>query len=521
MLCLEKARTLWPDKLAVVDGNQRLTYRQFAAAVNHLARVLRQRGVGKNSAVAIAAPNCLGFLTTYYACASLEAVIVPLNYRLSPRELAYVLDHSASTLLLAHPLFEAPLRAAVAAQGQPVDLVWLAPPSNGPSMADEGIIDLDLPAEGESPTPGLGPASDSRQLAQLYYTSGTTGTPKGVMLSHGNVTFHALSTIAEFGLCDDDVWLHGAPLFHLADAWATFAITWVGGTHVCLPQFTAAGALDAMEREGVTITNLIPTMLTMMLADARVAERSYPRLRMLLSGGAPIAPATVERIVETFQCEYVQTYGMTETSPYLTVSLPPAAERHLPLGEQLATRCRTGRPFLGVQLKVVDDEGQQVPWNDRDVGEILAQGPTVTAGYWKDADTTAAAFDQGWLRTGDLAVVNHQGSLNIVDRKKDVIISGGENIYSTEVEHVLYEHPDILEAAVVGLPDELWGETVAAFVVAQAGTTLSEADVVDFCKSRLAHFKCPKQVNLLEGLPKTGSGKIAKNRLRSYCAQGS
>jgi acyl-CoA synthetase (AMP-forming)/AMP-acid ligase II len=335
------------------------------------------------------------------------------------------------------------------------------------------------------------------------------------MLSHGAVCSHALMTIAELGLGEDDVWGHFAPMFHLADAWATFAITQVGGTHVMLRRFQPAAALDLMVRAGVTVTNLVPTMLNLMVHEPGAAERGFPRLRRVLSGGAPIAPEVVRRVIATFGCDYVQTYGMTETSPFLTMSLPKAKMKAWAEEDRLAVQCSTGRPVLGIDLRVVDQRGQAIARDGRAVGEIQVRGDTVTLGYWQRPDATAAAFTaDGYLRTGDLATIDAEGYVRIVDRIKDVINTGGEKVYSTEVEHVLYEHPAVLEAAVFGIADALWGEVVAAAVVLRPGAHATAEDLAGFCRARLGAFKVPKRFSFLAALPRTGSGKIRKRLLR-------
>ncbi|MCK5943470.1 MAG: AMP-binding protein, partial [Planctomycetes bacterium] len=371
---------------------------------------------------------------------------------------------------------------------------------------------LTVPARGEPDAPTF--LLEADEPAQLYYTSGTTGAPKGVVLTHRNVCTHAESAIAELRLSARDTWAHVAPMFHLADAWATFAITAVGGTHVFLPQFTARAALDLLVDERVTITNLVPTMLNLMVKEPGAGDRDYA-LRTMLSGGAPIAPDVVRRILDTFGCDYVQTYGMTETSPYLTLSLLPDELLALPFEQQLRWKCKTGRAFRGVELKVVDDDGEPVAADGEAVGEIRVRGATVTPGYWQDEDATAAAFDDdGFLRTGDLATIDEHGFVDIVDRKKDVIKTGGETVYSVEVENALYEHEAVLECAVFGRPDDTWGERVVAAVVLRPGATATQSDLITFCRTRIAAYKTPKQITFLDALPRTGSGKIQKRSLR-------
>jgi acyl-CoA synthetase (AMP-forming)/AMP-acid ligase II len=303
-------------------------------------------------------------------------------------------------------------------------------------------------------------------------------------------------------------------MFHLADAWATVAITLVGGVHVALPRFEARAALDLFERERVTVSNLVPTMLALMVAEPDARDRDLSAFRLVLSGGASIAPAVVQAVEETFKCEYVQTYGMTETSPYLTLSRLGPSERALPRPEQFRLRARTGRAFMGVELDVVDDHGRSVPRDDRTVGEIVVRAATVMRGYWQRPDLTAAVLRDGWLSTGDLARIDARGFVEIVDRKKDMIVTGGENVYTTEVEHVLLAHADVLEAAVFGRPHDTWGETVHAAVVPKVGRAIDAAVLLAHCKERLAGYKCPREFRVLAALPRTGTGKIAKRMLR-------
>jgi fatty-acyl-CoA synthase len=351
-------------------------------------------------------------------------------------------------------------------------------------------------------------------IAQIYYTSGTTGRPKGVMLTHKNVTVHALGTIAELHLTDRDVWLHAAPLFHLADAWATWAITWVGGTHVLAGEFDPPAVLAAIEKEKVTLTNMIPTMLNMLVNHPGVENFDYRSLRVLLSGGAPIAPEVVRRIVDTFQCDYIQTYGMTETSPYLTLSILKEHLLQKSPEEQLRFKSKTGREFIATELKVVTDEGREIKKDEKEVGEIIVRGDTVTPGYWQLPEETARAIKNGWLYTGDMAVMDEEGYVTIVDRRKDMIVTGGENVYSTEVENTLYLHPAVLECAVVGVPDEKWGEAVKGIVVLKPAGQVTEEELIRFCKERIARYKAPKSIDFISALPKTGSGKIEKKKLR-------
>lgn len=489
-----------------------MTYEQFAKRVWRLSNGLSDLGLQKGDRLAILHENCHVFLEAYFASAHLGLVLVPLNIRLAFNELVAIVNDSGAGTLLAQAKFRDKVESCAFKEGQIQRIIW--------TQQDVGVhgrmmgIDYETFLAGQPETPPPEISLDDTDVAHLYYTSGTSGRPKGVMLTHKNVKTHALGTIAELNLTDKDHWVHGAPLFHLADAWATFAITWVGGKHILIPTFDPLAVFEAIEEEKVTITNLVPTMFTTMLNHPEVGNFDYSSLRVLLSGGAPIAPELVRRIINTFECDYIQTYGMTETSPYLTMSILKNHLKALTLEEQLRVKATTGREFINVELKVVDDKGKEVPRDNRQVGEIIVRGDTVTPGYWNLPEETREAIRDGWLYTGDLAVIDVQGYVTIVDRKKDMIVTGGENVYSTETENILYMHPDILEAAVIGVPDPHWGEAVKACVVLKKGRKTTEQEIISFSKQHLAHYKAPKSVDFLTALPRTGSGKIYKKALR-------
>jgi len=303
-------------------------------------------------------------------------------------------------------------------------------------------------------------------------------------------------------------------MFHLADAWAVWAMTWVGACHAMVGRFDPSLVLRALVDCAVTVTNLIPTMLNDLVNHPEAGRFDYGSLRVLLSGGAPIAPETVRRVVETFGCDYIQTYGMTETSPYLTLSLLKEHLLQRSPEEQMRFKSKTGREFIAVELKVVTDEGREIKRDEKEVGEIIVRGDTVTPGYWQLPEETARAIKNGWLYTGDMAVMDEEGYVTIVDRRKDMIVTGGENVYSTEVENTLYLHPAVLECAVVGVPDEKWGEAVQGVVVLKPTREATEEELIRFCKERIARYKAPKSIDFISSLPKTGSGKIEKKKLR-------
>jgi fatty-acyl-CoA synthase len=515
---LKKACKFFPRKEAIVCGSRRWTYEEFFGRLSRFSAYLEEVGIEKGDRIAILLPNCHCFLEVYYAVALRGAVTVPLNYRLSAGELVMIMNDAGAKALVADPRFRQTIDSVRTDLPTVGKIIW-----TGDEVGELPSGDRDLHYEGIVAGVAVPPSEvdvEEEDIAHIYYTSGTTGRPKGVMLTHKNVTVHALGTIAELQLTDRDVWLHAAPLFHLADAWATWAITWVGGTHVLVGEFDPPAVLTAMEEEKVTLTNLIPTMLNMLVHHPGVENRDYRNLRVLLSGGSPIAPEVVRRIVDTFRCDYVQTYGMTETSPYLTMSLLKGHLQKESAADQLRIKAKTGREFVAVELRVVNEAGQDIAKDEVEVGEIIVRGDTVTPGYWRLPEETEMAFKDGWLCTGDMAVMDVEGYITIVDRKKDVIITGGENVYSTEVEHILYMHPAVLECAVVGVPDRKWGETVKGIVVSKQGHEVTEQELIDFCKENIARYKAPKSIDFVPDLPKTGSGKIEKRKLKDRYWQG-
>ncbi len=511
-ISLKRAISQWPNKEAFVDGQKRLTYSEFGKKVAALTNAFADLGLTKGASIAILAPNCIEFCELYYAAACFGAVLCPINYRLASSEIAEILEHSESQLLFCHGDFAEQAVRALENRHAIRLLAWLgvAPEADTKvkSVAYEDLFESQLNKE------LIDNQAVGSDLAQIYYTSGTTGQAKGVMLTHENVTYNALGAIAELSLNDSHCWFHAAPMFHLVDAWAVFALTWVGGKHAFLPYFDAEALLPLLEAESVSHTALVPTMVNALLNCQAVSKHTYPTLNTIMTAGSPIAPEIVKQIQEIFSCTYVQFYGMTETSPFLSISLPKSQHLERSKAEVLAIRSKTGRPFIGVDLRIVNEDGRDVARDGIEVGEIIARGPNVTKGYWKNPEATASAIRDGWIYTGDLAVMDSDGYINVVDRSKDMIISGGENVYSTEVEYVLHEHPAILECAVFGIPDEKWGELVHAAVVFRTGQNVEQEELTEFIRERLARYKVPRHWEILQELPKTGSGKIKKKELR-------
>jgi fatty-acyl-CoA synthase len=484
---LARARRLFPDQTAVVQGDDvRYDYATFAARCDGLARLLvEEAGVGPGDRVAFVAGNCHQLLEGYFGVLLAGAVLVPLNIRNAAPELAACLADCRATALVRDPTLP-------------------DPDFDGPTF---GLDDWGALPSGSAPVET--PPVDEDAPAELFYTSGSTGQPKGAVLSHRALYLHAVHNALTNGITGDDVLLHTIPLFHV-NGWGTaHFLTGLGGTHVMLPRFDAGEVLRLAERERVTRLFLVPTMVRMILDHPDVATRDLSSVRQTSIGGAPSTPELLAEVEATLGCEAICGYGMTESSPTLTRSLPKPHAPSTP--EQRAT---TGLPILGVDLRVLDDADVEVPWDGAAVGEICVRSNHVMTGYWEQPGETEAALRGGWLRTGDLAVVDPDGYVTIVDRRKDLIVSGGENIASVEVEAALLAHPAVREAAVVGMADDRWGEVPAAFVALRDGQTATEDELIAWVRDRLAHFKAPRRVTVLEALPVGGTGKISKPALR-------
>jgi acyl-CoA synthetase (AMP-forming)/AMP-acid ligase II len=515
---LEIAAEQYPNNTAVICGNIQYNYSELKNRVDILANNLRELGITKDTKLAIIHKNCHSYLETYFAAAKLGAVLVPVNFRLAPDDFVYIINNSKAKILISEPEFITPILRK-RDEFPSIEKIILTR-DNSDILVHLNYIKYDsllvpLPEEKLSTS-----EIRSDDIAHIYYTSGTTGQPKGVILTHRNNYVHAEWTIKELNLTQNDVWLHVSPLFHLADAWAVWTLTKVGATHVIVPGFEPTEVLEAIGSHKVTLTNFIPTMLNILVSCSGTKYFDCSSLRLIMSGGAPIAPEVVRKILDVFGCDYIQTYGLTETSPFLTMSILKDQLKMLPFEDRFKYMTTTGRPFAKVQLKVVNEMDIEVEKDDHDVGEIIVKGETITPGYWELPEVTSQRIKDGWLHTRDLATINSEGYVTIVDRIDDMIITGGENVFSIEVENVLYSHPDIIEACVVGLPHEIWGEMVAAIVMVQKDTNIKEDDIIDFCKKNLAHFKAPKKVFFVNELPKTGSGKIFKYKLRKQFCSG-
>jgi len=500
-----------PTKEAVICAEKIFSYDELKDRADRLSSSLLLLGIQKDDRIAIIHRNCHRYLETYYAAAKIGAVLVPINFRLSAEDFVYILNDSLAKVLIAQPDLISCLAEKKDALPLLKHIILTESESKGVwpvSFEFESLIKEEEPSEKKICT------VEESDTAQIYYTSGTTGRPKGVVLTHKNNSAHAEGTIRELKLSAKDRWLHVSPMFHLADAWAVWAITKVAAIHVMVPGFEPKSVLETIEKHRITLSNFIPTMLNILVNYPEVKSYDFSSLRLIMSGGAPIAKEVVRKVIQVFGCGYIQTYGLTETSPFLTMSILKEEMNALSFEEKLKYMASTGRPFDRVQLKIVKESGEEILPDGKEVGEIKAKAETITPGYWRLPEETAQRIRDGWLHTRDLAVVNPEGYVTIVDRMDDVILTGGENVYSIEVENVLYSHPSVLEAAVIGLPDPIWGEKVTAVVVPKPGEKCDEDEIIRFCKENMASFKAPKKVIFTDSLPKTGSAKIYKYRLR-------
>ena len=489
--------------VATIDGDRRRTWREVGERVARAAGALRRMGVGKGHRVAILSLNSDRYFELYLAIAWAGAVVVPLNIRWSLAENEYALRDCRALVLVIDQTF-ARTGASLAASIPGLKLVY-ADEEDGASEFQnyDAMIASSEPIEDAM--------AHRDELAGIFYTGGTTGRAKGVMLSHGNLMANALNALAEGLLSTSAVYLHAAPMFHLANGTAMYALFLCGGTSVFVKSFNPEAVMAAIEREKVTNTVLVPTMIQMLVDHPSLATRDLSSLTRISYGGSPISEALIDRTIAKLPgTELQQGYGMTELSPLATVL---QWKEHVGEGRAKGRHRSGGRAMLGCEVRIVDENGR--PVSPRAVGEIVARGDNVMMGYWGQLEETARAVVDGWMHTGDAGYMDEEGFIYIVDRFKDMILTGGENVYSFEVENIVAQHPAVAQCAVIGIPSEQWGEQVHAFVVKRADVQVTEEEIIDFCKERIAGYKCPRSVEFSRvSLPLSGAGKILKRELR-------
>jgi fatty-acyl-CoA synthase len=504
---MQRARRLYAAREAVVDGATRFNYAQFFTRCDRASSALAQLGVRKGDRVASLAPNTHRHLELFYAVPQLGAVLVPLNYRLVADDFVYLANHSGSKVLCAHAdqldVIDSVrdrmtgIEHFVALEGEKPG--WL----RYEVLLDESDGRFDRPEIAES------------DLLTINYTSGTTSRPKGVMITHRNAWTNSVGTLVHLPMTPADRYLWTLPMFH-ANGWTyTWTVTAAGATHVCLRQVDAGSVYAQVRDERITMLCAAPTVLIAIASGPESERRHLPRGVRVVTAGAPPAAATIERIEGELGWTLTQVYGLTETAPFISICEPLPEHGALSLTDRARLKARQGVPLVtSGELRVVDEDMREVPGDGATLGEIVARGNVVMQGYFNDPEATAKAFRGGWFHTGDAAVVHPDGYVEIRDRYKDVIISGGENISSIEVEGALLRHPAVLEVAVVGMPHERWGESPHAFVVLRPGEAATAADMREFARGVLAHFKVPTAYTFVEALPKTATGKIQKYVLR-------
>ena len=507
---LRYAEQQFPDKIGVVCCDQRFTYAEFAVRAARLAGALRSLGVQPGDRVAFLSTNCHRLLEAYYGVPEAGGILLSLNVRLAAQELAYVLNNSGAKILFFEgcflPLVES-FRTAVPEiktfilQDDTPRPDWVTPQTYDELLAAAEPYHCDYMQV------------DENSVAELFYTSGTGANPKGVMLTHRNVYLHAFGVVLGLQSTHDTVQLHTIPLFH-ANGWgAAHSVTLLGARHVMIHRFDPREVFRLIEKEKVTCLHLVPPMAIALVNCPEVANYDLSSLQKINLGGAASSPTLVRQLEEKLGCLAFSGYGLTETSPVLTMAMPKAGTQYE--GERrYEQQARTGYPLPGVEIRVVGMDGRDVPRDAQTMGEIWARGDGVMLGYWNDLESTARVLEGGWFRTGDVATIDADGYILILDRSKDMILSGGENISSLEVEKVIAAHPAVYEVAVIPVPDAKWGEVPKAIAVLKPGSSATEAELIDFCRSRLAHYKCPKSFDFVDVLPKTGTGKLLKRELR-------
>jgi len=494
---LRRAELVYPDRVGVVDEQDQpaaswgdITYRDLAKRARSLAASLDHLGVPVGGRVAMVSQNSARMLACFFGVSGWGRVFVPINFRLSAGEVSYIVEDSGADVLLVDPELDEALAGVTARHrlvlGSVSDPLLFGSPQSGSTQ---------LPLEW---------AADEDAVATINYTSGTTARPKGVAQTHRALWINATTFSLHAGVSDRDVYLHTLPQFHCNGWGMTYGVTGLGGTHVILRKVDGDEILRRIERHGVTYLCGAPAVVAMVLEAAASWDGPVPgrgRVRMVVAG-APPPTRTIERVETELGWEFIQIYGLTETAPLLTMNRSRAEWDDLSPADRASKLVRAGAPALGVELMTSPD------------GEVLARANVVLDSYWDQPDATAVALDGGWFHTGDGGEIGDDAYLTISDRKKDVIITGGENVSSIEVEDALFGHPDVAEVAVIGVPDQKWGETIMALVVLIEGSQVSERDLIDHCRATIAHFKCPTSIEFRHELARTATGKLQKFKLR-------
>ena len=502
-----RARRLYATREAVVDGDERFTYEQFLERCDRWSSALQALGVKQGDRVVYIAPNTHAQLESFYAVPQIGAVLVPVNYRLTADDFSYIINHSGARVVCAHEDYLDAVDS-IRPQLEHVEHFVTLEGARPKWLEYERLVDAASPRFRAAPI-------GEHDLLTINYTSGTTSRPKGVMITHRNAYMNVVGTLIHLPMTPADRYLWTLPMFH-ANGWTyVWSVTAVGAVHVCLRKVDPLQAFRLMGTEGITALCAAPTVLISLANAPDDVRGSAPTGIRVITAGAPPAAATIQRMEGELGWNVTQVYGLTETAPFITVCEPRPEHASLPLDQRCIIKARQGVELVtSGDLRVLDEAGNEVPHDANTLGEICVRGNVVMEGYYNDPKATADAMRGGWFHSGDAAVVHPDGYVEIRDRFKDVIISGGENISSVEVEGTLMRHPAVQEVGVVGVKHEKWGEAPYAFVVLKPGSSANERELIDFVRERLAHFKAPHGVTFVKELPKTATGKIQKYVLR-------
>jgi len=503
---LKRAVQINSSGIATIDGARQRTWAEFAERVAKLAGVLKGLGLSKGGRVAILALNGDRYLEYFFAVPWAGGVVVPLNIRLAPPELIYMLNDSETEILFVDDVLQAMLPAFSGKLTTVKHIVFA-----GEGATPEGTINYEERLALAEAVPDAERGGD--EVAGIFYTGGTTGLAKGVMLTHDNIISNALNGLASVDHAGErGRYLHVAPMFHLADCGSNCSLTMTASTHLFIPKFDVEAMLTAIQAQNVAATMLVPTMVNMLANFPGVEAYDLSSLRIIYYGASHMPAAVLARAMVVFPaCEFIQGYGMTETSPVITMLEGRYHTFEGPLSGKIAS---AGQAVPSIEVKIVDEHDHEVSHGT--VGEIITRGPHVMKGYWNKPEETEQALRGGWMHTGDAGYMDGEGFVYVVDRIKDMIITGGENVYSVEVENVIYQHPAVVMCAVIGIPSDEWGEAIHAVVVCKEGHNETETDIIAHCKERVAGYKCPRSVEIRrEPLPLSGAGKVLKTELRS------
>lgn len=500
---------LYPEKVAVIDEDIKLSFLQLNKRINRLANAILELGLNKGDKVAVLNHNCYQYIELYFACAKSGTPMVPLNYRLSGRELVYIINDSESKIIFAGSNYLPVLEEIKDELTNINHIICIDDDVNGIKNYEKVL----QAASDLEPDVNI----EEEDIVIVGYTGGTTGLPKGVLTTHKNIISSCFHLVVEVGHNFDSIYLNVPPLFHAGDAMGMFAFSLVGATNVVMNSFSPEEILKNIQNHKVTHPLLVPAMILFLLQYPDVNKFDLSSLKVALYGTAPMPVEPLKKAMSLLKCGFLQVYGSTETFVPISILKP---RDHVLEGnvEDFKRMTSAGRETIGVQVKIVNDQGNEVALGE--VGEIIVKGNNVMKGYWKQPELTEIALKDGWYYTGDMGKMDDLNYIYIVDRKKDMIISGGENIYPKEIEDVLFKHPAVADVAVIGLPDEIWGEIIKAFIIKNQKVQVSEAELINYCKNNLASYKKPKTIEFVDQLPRSAAGKVLKNILREKYWEG-